>query len=69
MRLETLDLSKYTEESEIGSHYSRMSRTYIKLLSSQVPESFLERFEDEETALKELLDVVYGTMELSDEDL
>lgn len=46
----------------------RLAKTYIKLLSSQVPESFVEKFEDEETALKELLDVVYGTMELSDEN-
>jgi hypothetical protein len=33
-----------------------------------VPESFIEKFENEEEALKELLDVVYGTMELEDYD-
>ena len=68
MRLETLDLSKYSEGQEIQSQYKSLARTYIKLLSSQVPESFLDKFEDEETALKELLDVVYGTMEFGDED-
>jgi len=68
MRLETLDLSKYSNEQELQTQYTRLAKTYIKLLSSQVPESFLEKFEDEETALKELLDVVYGTMEFSDED-
>ena len=68
MRLETLDLSKYTDEQELQTQYTRLAKTYIKLLSSQVPESFLEKFEDEETALKELLDVVYGTMEFGDED-
>ena len=68
MRLETLDLSKFSEEHELGSQYKSMARTYIKLLSSQVPESFLEKFENEEAALKELLDVVYGTMEFNDDD-
>lgn len=68
MRLDTLDLSKYSEDLELDSSYKSMAKTYIKLLSSQVPESFLDKFEDEETALKELLDVVYGTMEFSDED-
>jgi hypothetical protein len=33
------------------------------MLSSQVPESFIERFEDPETALSELLDAIYGTMD------
>jgi len=68
MRLDTLDLSKYGDRKELQTQYMRLAKTYIKLLSSQVPESFLEKFEDEETALKELLDVVYGTMELSDEN-
>lgn len=43
--------------------YRRMKKTHIRLLSSQVPESFLERFLDEEVALSELLDAVYGTMD------
>ena len=68
MRIETLDLSQYSDDMEIHAQYKSLARTYIKLLSSQVPESFLDKFEDEETALKELLDVVYGTMECSDED-
>jgi hypothetical protein len=38
-----------------------MKKTQIRVLSSQVPESFVERFQDEETALSELLDAVYGT--------
>ena len=68
MRIETLDLSQYSDDKEIQSQYRSLARTYIKLLSSQVPESFLDKFEDEETALKELLDVVYGTMDFGDED-
>jgi hypothetical protein len=44
-----------------------MRRTHIRVLSQQVPESFLERFEDEETALCELLDAIYGTMDQEDE--
>ena len=68
MRLETLDLSKYSDGQDLQTQYTRLAKTYIKILSSQVPESFLEKFEDEETALKELLDVVYGTMEFGDED-
>lgn len=58
MRLETLDLSHHTDN--VAEHYKRLSKTQIRLLSSQVPESFIERFKDEETALKELLDSVYG---------
>jgi hypothetical protein len=38
-----------------------MRKTQIRVLSCQVPESFVERFQDEETALSELLDAVYGT--------
>jgi hypothetical protein len=40
-----------------------MRRTHIRVLSSQVPESFVDRFEDRETALSELLDAIYGTMD------
>jgi len=58
MRIETLDLSHLTDE--ISGQYKRLSRTQIRLLSSQVPESFIARFESEEDALKELLDVIYG---------
>ena len=61
MPVTTLDLSHHIDS--ISSQYKRLSKTQIKLLSSQVPESFVERFKDEETALKELLDVVYGTPE------
>ena len=56
-----MDLSRHAEK--VSSDYKRLSKTQIKLLSSQVPESFVERFKDEETALKELLDIVYGTIE------
>lgn len=45
-----------------------MRRTHIRVLSSQVPESFVERFEDHETALSELLDAIYGTMDHEDHD-
>ncbi len=59
--MNTMDLSKHAEK--VSDDYKRLSKTQIKLLSSQVPESFVERFKDEETALKELLDTVYGTFE------
>ena len=59
--MSTMDLSKHAEK--VSEHYQRLSKTQIRLLSSQVPESFVERFKDEETALKELLDIVYGTYE------
>ncbi len=59
--MSTMDLSKHAEK--VSEHYQRLSKTQIRLLSSQVPESFVERFKDEETALKELLDTVYGTYE------
>ena len=59
MRVETLDLSQYTDQ--ISSEYKRLSKTQIRLLASQVPESFIARFADEKTALKELLDTIYGT--------
>ena len=63
MRLATLDLSHHTDT--VAEHYQRLSKTQIRLLSSQVPESFIKRFKDEETALKELLDSIYG---ISDHD-
>jgi len=59
MRIELMDLSKHVDS--VSEHYKRLSKTQIRLLSSQVPESFVARFEDEETALKELLDAIYGT--------
>ena len=59
------DLSQHAEK--VCSDYQRLSKTQIKLLSSQVPESFVERFKDEETALKELLDTIYGTYEHDDD--
>jgi len=65
MRLTSLDLSKLSDE--VASQYKRLSKTQLRLLSSQVPESFLERFQDKETALKELLDVIYGTPEFDDD--
>ena len=58
MRIETLDLSHLTDN--LSSQYKRLSKTQIRLLSSQVPESFIARFENDEDALKELLDVIYG---------
>lgn len=66
MRLTSLDLSNFTDE--VASQYKRLSKTQLRLLSSQVPESFLEKFKDDETALKELLDVIYGTTDLEYED-
>ena len=57
-----LDLSDLGSSIDI-SKYKRMRKTQIKMLSSQVPESFIERFEDPETALSELLDAIYGTMD------
>jgi len=59
MRIELRDLSKHVDS--VSQDYKRLSKTQIRLLSSQVPESFVARFEDEETALKELLDAIYGT--------
>ena len=64
MRIETVDLSHHTES--ICSEYKRLSKTQIRLLSSNVPESFVAKFKDERTALKELLDVIYGTGEYDD---
>jgi len=59
--MNSMDLSRHADK--VSADYKRLSKTQIKLLSSQVPESFVERFKDEETALKELLDTVYGTFE------
>ena len=61
MRLNQLDLSHLTDD--LSTQYKRLSKTQIRMLSSQVPESFVKRFKDEKTALKELLDVIYGTEE------
>jgi hypothetical protein len=66
MRLETVDLSKHIDG--VAADYKRLSRTQLKLLSSQVPESFVARFADEKTALKEMLDVIYGTDDLNHDD-
>lgn len=57
-----LDLSDLSSGIDSGK-YRRMRKTHIRVLSSQVPESFVERFEDKETALSELLDAIYGTMD------
>jgi len=57
-----LDLSDLSSSIDAGK-YKRMRRTHIRVLSSQVPESFVDRFEDRETALSELLDAIYGTMD------
>ena len=65
MYVEILDLSRYTEQ--MASQYRRLSKTQIRLLTSQVPESFIARFKDEETAVKELLDVIYGTEDHDDQ--
>ena len=62
MRLnETLDLSKYA--NGLAENYTHLSKTQIRLLASRVRESFIAKFTDEETALKELLDVIYGIEE------
>ena len=47
--MNVMDLSKHAEK--VSADYKRLSKTQIRLLSSQVPESFLERFKDEETDL------------------
>ncbi len=62
-----LDLSDLGSNID-ASKYKRMRRTHIRVLSSQVPESFIERFEDRETALSELLDAIYGTMDQENGD-
>jgi len=60
-----LDLSNLSSGID-SNNYKRMRKTHIKVLSSQVPESFVERFENEELALSELLDAIYGTMDHED---
>lgn len=62
VRYRGLDLSDLSSSID-PKKYRRMRKTQIRLLSSQVPESFVERFEDRETALSELLDAIYGTMD------
>ena len=57
-----LDLSSLSFGID-SAKYRRMRKTHIRMLSSQVPESFIERFENEETALSELLDAIYGMMD------
>jgi hypothetical protein len=63
-----VDLSDYSKDVD-PKRYRRMRKTYINMLASEVPESFLLRFESEETALEELLDAIYGTMEAEDDEL
>jgi hypothetical protein len=67
-RYRGLDLSDLSSSID-PSKYRRLRKTHIKVLSSQVPESFVERFEDREIALSELLDAIYGTMDQEDEDV
>jgi hypothetical protein len=67
VRYHGLDLSNWRFGIDTGK-YKRMKKMQIRVLSSQVPESFVERFQDEETALSELLDAVYGTAD-HEEDL
>lgn len=67
MRCRGLDLSDLSSSVD-PKKYKRMRKTHIRVLSSQVPESFVERFEDRETALSELLDAIYGTMDQEDDD-
>jgi hypothetical protein len=62
-----LDLSDLGSNIDI-SKYKRMRKTHIRVLSSEVPESFVEKFEDRETALSELLDAVYGTLDHEDSE-
>ena len=60
MRIEHLDLSEHVDA--VSAHYKRLSKTQIKLLATQVPESFL-RLQDEEVALRDFLDVIYGAID------
>ena len=62
-----LDLSNLSSNVD-SKQYKRMRKTHIKVLSSQVPESFVEKFQDEEIALSELLDAVYGMMDHDEDD-
>lgn len=61
-----VDLSDFSSQIDTEK-YRRLKKTHIRLLSQQVPESFLDKFEDEETALSELLDAIYGTMDQEEE--
>lgn len=61
-----VDLSDFSSQID-AEKYRRLKKTHIRLLSQQVPESFLVKFEDEETALSELLDAIYGTMDQEEE--
>jgi hypothetical protein len=60
----TLDLSKHADA--VSAQYQRLSKTQIRLLASQVPETFLARLQDEELALQDFLDVIYGTIDNED---
>ena len=61
MKTELLDLSKHVDA--VSAQYTRLSRTQIRLLASQVPETFLNKFQDEELALQDFLDVIYGAID------
>ncbi len=61
MKTELLDLSKHADA--VSSQYTRLSRTQIRLLASQVPETFLNKLQDEELALQDFLDVIYGAID------
>jgi len=61
-----VDLSDFSSQID-AEKYRRLKKTHIRLLSQQVPESFLDKFEDEEMALSELLDAIYGTMDQEEE--
>jgi hypothetical protein len=67
-RYRGLDLSDLSSNID-PKKYKRLRKTHIRVLSAQVPESFIERFEDRETALSELLDAIYGTMDQEDDDV
>ena len=60
----TLDLSRHADA--VSAQYQRLSKTQIRLLASQVPETFLARLQDEELALQDFLDVIYGTIDNED---
>lgn len=62
-----VDLSEFSKDVD-PSRYRRMRKTYINVLAQEVPESFLLRFDSEETALEELLDAIYGTMEADNDE-
>jgi hypothetical protein len=64
MKVDHVDLSRHVDA--LPKNYQRLSKTQLRLLASQVPESFVKRFQSEEVALKEMLDVIYGVPD--DED-